>query len=49
VLIEGLLYLPGFLSPDDERDLLAEVESYPFHEVKMRGQIARRTVIHWKW
>jgi len=47
--VDGLLYLPGFLSPDDERDLLAEVETYPFHEVVMRGQTARRTVIHFGW
>jgi alkylated DNA repair protein (DNA oxidative demethylase) len=48
-VLNGLLYLSGFLSPDDERSLLAEVEAYPFHEVVMRGQTARRTVIHFGW
>lgn len=45
----GLVYRPGFLTADEERDLLAEVEAYPFHEVRMRGQVARRTVIHFGW
>ena len=49
MLIDGLTYLPGFLSPDEERELLSEIETYPFHEVKMRGQVARRTVIHFGW
>jgi alkylated DNA repair dioxygenase AlkB len=49
VLSDGLLYLPDFLSADDERELLEEIETYPFHEVKMRGQVARRTVIHFGW
>lgn len=45
----GLVYTPDFLSADDERALLEEIESYPFHEVRMRGQVARRTVIHFGW
>ena len=45
----GLLYRPGFLTPNDERALVAEIETYPFHEVRMRGQAARRTVIHFGW
>ncbi len=45
----GLLYRPAFVSADEERALLEEVEAYAFHEVKMRGQVARRTVIHFGW
>ena len=45
----GLIYRPDFLTEDEERELLAEVEAYPFHEVRMRGQVARRTVIHFGW
>jgi alkylated DNA repair protein (DNA oxidative demethylase) len=45
----GLVYVSGFLSEDDERALVAEIETYPFHEVRMRGQAARRTVIHFGW
>lgn len=29
--------------------MLEEIESYAFHEVRMRGQVARRTVIHFGW
>lgn len=45
----GLVYVPDFLSADDEHELIAEIETYPFHEVRMRGQVARRTVIHFGW
>lgn len=45
----GLTYHADFLSADDERELIAEVETYPFHEVRMKGQVARRTVIHFGW
>ena len=45
----GLTYVPDFLDRDEERALLAEIEAYPFHEVMMRGQVARRTVIHFGW
>lgn len=44
-----MLYRPGFLEEDEERELLAEIATYPFHEVRMRGQVARRTVIHFGW
>lgn len=46
---EGLLYRPDFLTSDEERELLVEIERYPFHEVRMRGQVARRTVVHFGW
>ncbi len=45
----GLAYHPDFLTADEERELIAEIEAYPFHEVRMRGQVARRTVIHFGW
>jgi len=43
---DGLTYRGNFLSPDEERDLLAQIEQLPFHEVRMHGVVARRTVIH---
>lgn len=46
---EGLSYVPDFLSVDEERQLLSEIEGYAFHEVRMRGQVARRTVLHFGW
>jgi alkylated DNA repair protein (DNA oxidative demethylase) len=45
----GLTYRDAFLTPDEERALIEEIETYPFHEVRMRGQVARRTVIHFGW
>ena len=44
---DGLLYRPDFLSEDEERGVLAVVETIDFHEVTMRGQTARRTVRHY--
>jgi alkylated DNA repair protein (DNA oxidative demethylase) len=43
---EGFLYRPEFISPDEERELLALFESIEFREIRMRGQTARRTVRH---
>ena len=45
----GLTYSSGLLTADDEQALLAEIETYLFHEVRMRGQVARRTVLHFGW
>jgi DNA oxidative demethylase len=46
---QGLTYVDAFVTAGEERELLAEIEAYPFHEVRMRGQVARRTVIHFGW
>jgi alkylated DNA repair dioxygenase AlkB len=45
----GLTYREDFLTIDEERALVEEIENYAFHEVRMRGQVARRTVIHFGW
>lgn len=45
----GFTYISDFLTTDEERELLGAVEVLPFHEVVMRGQAARRTVIHFGW
>jgi len=45
-LPEGLLYREGFVSPEEEGDLLACFEAMEFRAVTMRGQTARRTVRH---
>ena len=45
----GLTYQPGFVSVIDESTLLDEFEALPFHEVRMMGVVARRTVIHFGW
>ena len=45
--IEGLLYREDFVTPDEELDLLDRIRSLEFNEMKMRGVVARRRVIHY--
>jgi alkylated DNA repair dioxygenase AlkB len=45
----GLTYVEDFLSAADEAALVAEVERLEFREVVMRGQVARRKVLHFGW
>jgi DNA oxidative demethylase len=42
----GLVYVPSFVSDDEERALLEELEGLEFEEIRMRGQTAKRTVRH---
>src|SRR5436190_17160128 len=42
----GLLFREGFLSRDEERRLLDEIERLDFHEIVMQGVAARRTARH---
>jgi alkylated DNA repair dioxygenase AlkB len=44
---EGLVYRPEFLDADEEQALLAVLEPLEFHEIGMRGQVARRTARHY--
>jgi alkylated DNA repair protein (DNA oxidative demethylase) len=46
-VIEGLQYQPEFLSAADEAALLSEICGLEFHEMKMRGVMAKRRVIHY--
>ena len=43
---EGLVYIPGFISANEERELLVLFEEIEFREITMRGQTAKRTVRH---
>ncbi len=43
---DGLLYQPDFLDEDEERDLVGAFEAWEFSEVRMHGQVAKRTVVH---
>jgi alkylated DNA repair dioxygenase AlkB len=45
----GFRYVPDVLTGDEERALLVELARLPFHEVRMRGVAARRTVVHYGW
>ncbi|MBM0238472.1 alpha-ketoglutarate-dependent dioxygenase AlkB [Micromonospora sp. ATA32] len=42
----GLTYQPELVSCDEERSLLTALAAFDFREVRMHGQIARRTVRH---
>lgn len=44
-LPEGFRYLPGFVTAREERDLVAHLEAQPFGEIRMRGQVARRSAL----
>jgi len=46
---DGLLYRPDFVSPGEERDLVAHIERLEFSQVEMRGAIARRRTVHYGW
>jgi alkylated DNA repair dioxygenase AlkB len=43
-LPEGLLYLPDFVTAEEEAQLLTELSALEYRAVTMRGQSARRTV-----
>jgi DNA oxidative demethylase len=42
----GLVYEPEFLTAEEEAGLAAILESMEFEEIRMHGQVARRTVRH---
>jgi alkylated DNA repair dioxygenase AlkB len=44
---EGLVYREAFITAEEERALLAELEMIEFRSVTMRGQTAKRTVRHY--
>jgi DNA oxidative demethylase len=46
-LIEGLKFDPSFITPAEELELLQHIQSLEFHEMKMRGVVARRRVLHY--
>jgi alkylated DNA repair dioxygenase AlkB len=48
-LPEGLRYLPGFLSEEEERVLVDELSRLSFREIHMHGVVAKRTVAHYGW
>jgi DNA oxidative demethylase len=44
---DGLRYVPGFLSAEEEGRLLQRMRSADYGEVRLHGQAARRTVRHY--
>ena len=49
VLPEGLRHADDFLTPEEERRLLDHFQTLEFHQIKMRGVVARRRVIQYGW
>jgi alkylated DNA repair dioxygenase AlkB len=45
--IEGFLYREDFITPLEESALLNRIRSLDFHQMTMRGVVARRRVIHY--
>ncbi|HUP57857.1 MAG TPA: alpha-ketoglutarate-dependent dioxygenase AlkB [Bdellovibrionota bacterium] len=46
-LPEGFTYLPAFLGPTEEADLLDRFSRLDWKEVRMHGVVARRRVVHY--
>jgi alkylated DNA repair dioxygenase AlkB len=44
---EGFVYVPDLIGREHEDELLARFETLDFQEIRMRGQVARRTAIHY--
>jgi DNA oxidative demethylase len=42
----GLVYRPDFITPPEERQVLAVLEAMELHTITMHGRTARRTVRH---
>jgi alkylated DNA repair dioxygenase AlkB len=48
-LPDGFTYRPDFVTAEDEAALTDDLRALPFHEIRMRGQIARRRTVHFGW
>ena len=48
-LPEGFVYRPDFITLDEESALLETIAGLEFHQVQMRGVVARRRVIQYGW
>jgi DNA oxidative demethylase len=46
-LPEGLVYEAEFVDEDEQQELLAEISSLEFDEIRMHGQVARRSAKHY--
>ena len=48
-LPEGFRYQPEFISPDEERDLVRQVETLPFESFQFNGFLGKRRVVSFGW
>jgi len=44
---EGLVYRTGLVDAEEGRELTDRLDGLEFHEIRMRGQVARRTARHY--
>ncbi len=45
----GFRYRPGFVSPDEEQALVAEIAELPFKEFEFQGFLGKRRVVSFGW
>jgi alkylated DNA repair dioxygenase AlkB len=45
----GFSYRRDFITAEEERAIVSGLEQLAFQNVEMRGQVARRTVVHFGW
>jgi alkylated DNA repair dioxygenase AlkB len=48
-LPEGFRYQPDFISPDEEHDLLRQIERLPFESFQFHGFLGKRRVVSFGW
>ena len=48
-LPEGFKYQPDFISPDEEQDLVRQIEALPFQEFQFHGFTGLRRVVSFGW
>ena len=47
--VEGLVYVEDFVGPEEEASLVRRFQEMEFGEVRMHGQPAKRSVLHFGW
>ena len=45
----GFVYRPDVVTIDEEAALVSGLRGLTFHEIRMRGQVARRRTVHFGW
>jgi alkylated DNA repair protein (DNA oxidative demethylase) len=46
---QGFLYLADWITVEEERNLLENIQTLKFSEVRMHGVVAKRRVVHFGW
>jgi alkylated DNA repair dioxygenase AlkB len=46
---DGFEYRPGFITSEEERELVSTIGALAFQAVEMRGVVARRRTVHYGW